>query len=148
MRQILEEQYTTLPNGLSGNEDCGQMSSWYVLSAMGFYSVTPGLDYYTIGTPLFDEAIINLENGKKFVIKANKLSPFNKYIQSVKLNGKPYNKTYLQHADIINGGELIFEMGYNIGLWGTKVSHLLLLLKTNLYRFLILFLKAKHLQIV
>ena len=115
---------------------------------MGFYSVTPGLDYYTIGTPLFDEATINLENGNQFIIKANKLSPFNKYIQSVKLNGLPYNKTYLQHADIINGGELIFEMGYNIGMWGTKVSHLLLLLKTNLYRFLILFLKAKHLQIV
>ena len=87
---------------------------------MGFYSVTPGLDYYTIGTPLFDEATINLENGNQFIIKANKLSPFNKYIQSVKLNGQTYNKTYLQHADIINGGELIFEMGYNIGLWGTE----------------------------
>ncbi len=120
VRQILEEQYTDLPDGLSGNEDCGQMSSWYVLSAMGFYSVTPGLDYYTIGTPLFDQATINLENGNQFVIKANKLSPFNKYIQSVKLNGNPYNKTYLQHMDIINGGELVFEMGYNIGVWGRE----------------------------
>lgn len=120
VRQIMEEQYTVFPDGLSGNEDCGQMSAWYVLSAMGFYSVTPGLDYYTIGTPLFDEAVINLENGNQFAIKANKLSPYNKYIQSVTLNGEPYNKTYLNHQDIVNGGELVFEMGHQIGLWGTE----------------------------
>lgn len=120
VRQIMEEQYTVLPDGLSGNEDCGQMSSWYVLSAMGFYSVTPGLDYYTIGTPLFEEATISLENGNKFVIKANKLSPFNKYIQSATLNGQPFNKTYLQHETIINGGELVFEMGHHIGQWGIE----------------------------
>ena len=64
VRQIMDEQYTSFPDGLSGNEDCGQMSAWYVLSAMGFYSVTPGLDYYTIGTPLFEKATLNLENGK------------------------------------------------------------------------------------
>lgn len=120
VRQIMEEQYTDLPDGLSGNEDCGQMSSWYVLSAMGFYSVTPGLDYYTIGTPLFEQATMSLENGQQFVIKANKLSPFNKYIQSVTLNGKAYEKTYISQADIMSGGELIFEMGHQIGLWGTE----------------------------
>lgn len=120
VRQILEEQYTHLPDGLSGNEDCGQMSSWYVLSAMGFYSVTPGLDYYTIGTPLFDKTSISLENGNQFVISANKLSPFNKYIQSVTLNGELYDKTYIKQEDIMNGGELVFEMGHQIGLWGTE----------------------------
>ncbi len=120
VRQILEEQYTALPDGLSGNEDCGQMSSWYVLSAMGFYSVTPGLDYYTIGVPLFDKATINLENGEQFKITADKLSPYNKYIQSVTLNGETYNETYIRHQDIIVGGELVFEMGHQIGLWGTE----------------------------
>lgn len=120
VRQIMEEQYTDLPDGLSGNEDCGQMSSWYVLSAMGFYSVTPGLDYYTIGTPLFEQASMSLENGHQFVITANKLSPFNKYIQSVTLNGEPYEKTYLSQEDIMKGGELVFEMGHQIGVWGTE----------------------------
>ena len=71
VRQILEEQYSNLPDGLSGNEDCGQMSAWYVLSAMGFYSVTPGLDYYTIGTPLFEKATLNLENGNTFFTNGN-----------------------------------------------------------------------------
>ena len=68
--KIMNEQYSNLPDGLSGNEDCGQMSSWYVLSSLGFYPVTPGLDYYTIGTPFFNNAIINLENGNKFEITA------------------------------------------------------------------------------
>ena len=118
VRQIMEEQYSNAPDGLSGNEDCGQMSAWYVLSSMGIYSVTPGLDYYTIGTPLFDEVKLNLESGRKFVFKSEKLSPFNKYIQSITLNGMPYEKTFLKHEDIMNGGELIFEMGYKAKQWG------------------------------
>lgn len=122
VRQIMEEQYQNSPDGLSGNEDCGQMSSWYVLSAMGIYSVTPGLDYYTIGTPLFDHINLKLENGKTFVIKAQKLSSINKYIQSVTLNGMPYNKTYIKHSDIMRGGELIFEMGYKEKQWGLEAS--------------------------
>jgi predicted alpha-1,2-mannosidase len=111
IHQILNEQYTTQPDGLSGNEDCGQMSAWYVLSAMGFYAVTPGLDYYTIGTPLFDEVTINLENGNKFKVIANNVSNENKYIQSALINGKDLNKAVLYHNQIMEGGELVFEMG-------------------------------------
>jgi predicted alpha-1,2-mannosidase len=111
VHQILTEQYTNQPDGLSGNEDCGQMSAWYVLSAMGFYQVTPGLDYYAIGTPLFDEVAINLENGKQFKIVANNVSDKNKYIQSATINGKELNKAVLYHNQIMEGGELVFEMG-------------------------------------
>jgi len=118
VRQIMEEQYHNAPDGLSGNEDCGQMSSWFVLSAMGFYSVTPGLDYYTIGTPLFDHVLITLENGNTFEIEANNLSPINKYIQSATLNGQVFDDTYLNHQDIMKGGKLVFEMGYQEKKWG------------------------------
>ncbi|MGB0887164.1 MAG: GH92 family glycosyl hydrolase [Vicingaceae bacterium] len=111
IHQILTEQYTTKPDGLSGNEDCGQMSAWYVLSAMGFYSVTPGTSYYSIGTPLFDEVTINLENGKHFKIVANNVSDKNKYIQSASINGEQLNKSVLYHHQIMEGGELVFEMG-------------------------------------
>jgi len=111
VHQILTEQYTNQPDGLSGNEDCGQMSAWYVLSAMGFYAVTPGLNYYTIGTPLFDEVNINLENGKLFKIIANKVSNENKYIQSASINGKKLKSAVLYHNEIMEGGELVFEMG-------------------------------------
>ena len=120
VRQIMQEQYTVLPDGLSGNEDCGQMSSWYVLSAMGFYSVTPGLDYYTLGTPLFDQINLKLENGKTFVIKSEKLTDDNFYVQSVLLNGKSYNNSYILHSDIMNGGELVFKMGPKPSSWGSK----------------------------
>lgn len=112
IKQIIDEQYWNGPDGLSGNEDCGQMSAWYVLSASGIYAVTPGLDYYTIGVPAFDEVTYNLENGNVFTIKAN-LSNENKYIQSATLNGKDYSKSYLPHAEIMQGGELVFEMGPN-----------------------------------
>lgn len=123
VRQILEELYTTQPDGLSGNEDCGQMSSWYNLSAMGFYSVTPALDYYVIGTPIFDKTTLNLENGKQFTIIANGVSKENKYIQSAKLNGQTYNKSYLKHSDILAGGELIFELGNQANLdWGSDAT--------------------------
>lgn len=108
--QILDEMYANAPDGLSGNEDCGQMSSWYVLSAMGIYPVTPGADYYAIGTPIIESAIINLENGKQFAIRANNVSKQNKYIQSASLNGKTFNRPYLNHKEILNGGELVFEM--------------------------------------
>lgn len=121
VHQILTEQYTNQPDGLSGNEDCGQMSAWYVLSAMGFYSVTPGAGYYAIGTPIFDEVAINLENGKQFVIKANNVSDENKYIQSATLNGDELNTAALYHKDIVAGGELVFEMGSKPNEnWGTE----------------------------
>lgn len=113
INQIMETMYQNAPDGLSGNEDCGQMSSWYNLSAMGFYSVTPGADYYVFGTPLFDKTTLNLENGKTFVIQTKNKTAGNIYIQSMQLNGKDYNNSYLLHETILNGGILIFEMGPN-----------------------------------
>jgi len=125
VNQILNEQYQNKPDGLSGNEDCGQMSAWYVLSAMGFYSVTPGLNYYTIGTPHFNESTIHLENGNKFQILAKNLTESNIYIQSAMLNGKKYTKSFLNHQDIMNGGELVFEMGKKPNLsWGNGIDNI------------------------
>ena len=116
--KILNEQYSEHPDGLSGNEDCGQMSSWYVLSSLGFYPVTPGHDYYTIGTPLFKRAKINLENNNSFIIKAQNVSDKNIYVQAAKLNGQEYNKSFLHHSTILNGGELEFIMGNKPSNWG------------------------------
>ncbi len=110
-RQIMDEMYNEKPDGLCGNEDCGQMSAWYVLSAMGFYPVTPADPVYTFGSPLFDQVTLHLENGKTFVIRAEDHTPGNIYIQSAKLNGKPYSRSFLNHEDIINGGDLVFKMG-------------------------------------
>lgn len=120
VHKILTQLYAATPDGLAGNEDCGQMSAWYILSAMGFYSVTPGQNIYIIGSPLFERATINLENGKTFVIRANNISDQNIYIQSTKLKGIPYSKSYISHEDIMNGGELVFKMGPNPNkAWGT-----------------------------
>ena len=116
--KILNEQYSEHPDGLSGNEDCGQMSSWYVLSSLGFYPVTPGHEYYVIGTPLFKKGKINLENNNSFTIKAKNISDKNIYIQAAKLNGQEYNKSYLHHSTILNGGELEFIMGNKPSNWG------------------------------
>jgi predicted alpha-1,2-mannosidase len=120
VRKILDEKYTHLPDGLSGNEDCGQMSAWYVLSAMGFYSVTPGLDYYTIGTPIFEKATLNLENKNIFIISAKNVSDKNIYIQSATLNGEIFEHSFIKHSDIIKGGNLVFEMGRSTSSWASK----------------------------
>jgi len=120
VHQILTELYNNDPDGVSGNEDCGQMSAWYVLSSLGFYSVTPGSNQYIIGTPLFDKASINLENGKTFTIVAKNVSDINKYIEYVTLNGVDLNKTFLKHNDIINGGTLEFTMTDNPAIWGSR----------------------------
>jgi predicted alpha-1,2-mannosidase len=123
VRQIMDNFYKAEPDGLIGNEDCGQMSAWFVLSAAGFYPVTPGSSIYAIGTPLFPELRFNLENGKSFVIRAHNVSTKNFYIQSAKLNGKPYRKSYLRHEDLMAGGELIFEMGDQPNMkWGTGIN--------------------------
>lgn len=111
VRRILAKEYGAGPEGLSGNDDCGQISAWYVLSALGFYPVAPGTPYYAIGSPLFPEAIIHLPNGKQFEIAAPGASERNRYIQSATLNGKPFNRTSLEHADIVRGGRLAFQMG-------------------------------------
>ncbi len=111
VRRILKEQYTDKPDGLCGNEDCGQMSAWYVLSALGFYPVNPANGIYDIGSPLFDTATVQLENGKNFTVIAHNNNNENIYIQSVKLNGKDYNKSYLTHKYIIDGAKIEFFMG-------------------------------------
>ncbi|MCK5815491.1 MAG: GH92 family glycosyl hydrolase, partial [Flavobacteriaceae bacterium] len=124
VNRILTELHSSTPRGLSGNDDCGQMSAWYILSAMGFYSVAPGQDIYVIGSPLFEESTINLEDGKQFVIKANDASAANIYIQSATLNGKPYENSFLRHGDIMNGGTLTFEMGPKPNKdWGAAKEH-------------------------
>ena len=119
-RQILTELYINTLDGISGNEDCGQMSAWYIFSSLGFYPVTPGSNQYIIGSPLFEKATINLENGKAFTIEAKNNSSENKYIKSVKLNGNNYEFSYINHSDIINGGSLVFEMTNKLSTWGTK----------------------------
>lgn len=111
VRQIMDTKYLNKIDGLCGNDDCGQMSAWYVLSAMGFYPVCPGVDEYVLGAPYFEEMKVNLENGKTFVVKAPKVSAQNKYVQSVTLNGKPYTKAFITTTDILGGGELVFRMG-------------------------------------
>lgn len=108
---LLKNMYQNQPNGLSGNEDCGQMSAWYILSSMGFYPVFPASGMYEIGSPLFDKTTINLPNGKQFTIKATNLNNENIYVQNITLNGKSYTKSYLKHQDIVDGGMLEFVMG-------------------------------------
>jgi len=118
--RICSEMYSDKPDGLIGNEDCGQMSSWYVFSAMGFYPVTPGSDQYIIGSPVFDKATIHLENGREFVIKADNVNKENHYIKSSELNGDLYTKSFITHKDIIQGGVLNFVMSEKPNkAWGT-----------------------------
>lgn len=107
---ILRTLYHNDPNGLSGNEDVGQMSAWYALSAMGFYSFCPGRPVYEIGRPIFDKVTIHLSNGKDFVIQAKNNSVENKYIRFMKLNGEDLAEPRFSHFDLMKGGELIFEM--------------------------------------
>ena len=108
--QIMNELYTDQPDGLCGNEDCGQMSAWYVMSAMGFFPVTPASGYFVIGVPHFEKMTLNFENGNHFTIIAKNLSHENRFIKSVKLNGKPLTRSYLYYDEIVNGGKLEFTM--------------------------------------
>lgn len=110
VRKIMDEFYKPMPDGLIGNEDCGQMSAWYILSAGGFYPVTPGDGIYAFGTPLFPEMTYRLENGKTFTIRAKNVSAKNFYIAGAKLNGVPYKKAFITHQDLIRGGGLEFTM--------------------------------------
>ncbi len=110
VRMILGSMYGPTVNGLCGNDDAGQMSAWYVFSALGFYPVTPGSTSYALGSPLVKEAIIHLENGKTLTIRARNQHPQNVYVRSVTINGKRVKGTQLNHADIVNGGEIVFEM--------------------------------------
>ncbi|RIA09301.1 putative alpha-1,2-mannosidase [Flavobacteriaceae bacterium MAR_2010_72] len=108
---ILNELYTDKPDGLSGNEDCGQMSAWYVLSSMGFYSVNPANGMYVFGRPLFDKASIKLTENKVFTVETENNSKENIYIQSVTLNGENHTKSFITHKEILKGGTLKFVMG-------------------------------------
>ena len=109
--EVMHELYFNAPAGLCGNDDCGQMSAWYVFSAMGFYPVNPALGEYEIGTPLFPEVKMHLENGKTFTVLAHGVNKDNIYIQSMKVNGKPYDKSFITHEMIMSGATIEFEMG-------------------------------------
>lgn len=109
--QILKEMYQPTPEGLSGNEDCGQMSAWYAMSAIGLYPVCPGKPIYTFGRPLQEYAGLHFEEGKSFYIRTKNNSPENKYIQKIELNGTPYTKLFITHDELLAGGELVFFMG-------------------------------------
>jgi predicted alpha-1,2-mannosidase len=111
VRQISDQFYQNKPDGLSGNDDCGQMSAWYIFTAMGFYPVNPADGRYVFGAPQLSKITLALAGGKSFVIQAKGLSLTNKYVQSISLNGKPYLKNYISHQDIIKGGRLVFVMG-------------------------------------
>ncbi len=111
IRKLVKENFTNGLGGLPGNEDCGQLSAWYIFGVLGFYPVCPGTLIYQIGSPAFDKATINLPDGKTFVIEARNNSSGNVYIQSASLNGEPYSRCWLHHDDIMSGGTLVFEMG-------------------------------------
>lgn len=110
IRQIFDTQYLPKPNGLCGNDDCGQMSAWYIFSAMGFYPVNPVSGEYVFGAPQFPKFTLHLADGKTFTILAEGLSEEHKYIDSITLNGKPYTKNYITHEDILKGGILVYKM--------------------------------------
>ena len=123
VRRILETLYGTGPDGLSGNEDCGQMSAWFVMSALGLYAVAPGSTQYVIGSPLFDRATIRLENGRTFVIRARGTSRDAKYVQRAQLDGSGYDKSFIDHDAIARGGELTFDMGAEPNVaWGSSLA--------------------------
>ncbi len=110
VRKIMDEFYKPAPDGLIGNEDCGQMSAWYIMSASGFYEVTPGSAIYAFGTPLFPVMTYRLENGKTFTVRAKNVSATNKYILNAKLNGARYKKAFISHEDLMKGDVIEFTM--------------------------------------
>ena len=111
VRGLLDTMYRNQPDGVAGNEDCGQISAWYCISALGFYAVDPVSGNYVFGTPLFDRAVVELGAGAKLTMEARRKSPDDRYIQSVTFNGKPYHKVWFRHADIARGGTFVFQMG-------------------------------------
>jgi len=110
VRMILPKMYAAKPDGLGGNDDCGQMSAWYIFTTLGFYPFAPGSDQYSLGSPAVDGATLHLENGKTFVVEAINQSDKNVYVQKVLLNGQPLNRNYITHEEIMNGGKISFYM--------------------------------------
>jgi predicted alpha-1,2-mannosidase len=120
---IMNSMYKNSPDGLSGNDDCGQMSAWYIFSSLGFYPVNPAEQVYVFGTPSFERTLIILDDNKVFTIEAMNVSDKNRYIQSVLLNGKPVERSYIYHSEIMNGGTLVFEMTDHPTQWGSVESY-------------------------
>lgn len=110
IRQIFDTQYRPAPDGLCGNDDCGQMSAWYMFSAMGFYPVNPVSGEYVFGAPQMPKFVLHLKDGKTFTVLAEGLSKEHKYVESITLNGEPYTKNYITHEDIMKGGTLVYKM--------------------------------------
>ena len=108
---MMSKQYRDSNDGLAGNDDAGQMSAWYVMSALGFYSVTPGTPRYSIGTPRFDDLTVKVSHGRRLHIRAEGAESGKFYVRSVHLNGVLLHRMYLLHSEIVGGGELVFEMG-------------------------------------
>jgi predicted alpha-1,2-mannosidase len=124
IRDVLTKLYAATPDGYCGDEDNGQTSAWYVFSALGFYPVTPAVDEYVIGSPLFKKATLHLENGKTFVITSTDNTDKNVYIQSASLNGTDYQHSFLNFQDLQNGGELNFNMSENPNKnWANAIEH-------------------------
>jgi predicted alpha-1,2-mannosidase len=121
VREVIDRLYKAGPAGWLGDEDNGQMSAWYVFSALGFYPVNPGQPVYALGTPLFDRATIRLENGKSFTVEASRRAASDLYVQSVMLNGQALARSWITHAEIMNGGVLSFRLGRAPNAnWGTS----------------------------
>lgn len=110
IREIFDTQYKNKPDGLCGNDDCGQMSAWYMFNAMGFYPVDPVSGHYVFGAPQMPKIVLHLPDGKTFTVIAENLSKEHKYIDSITLNGEPYTKNYISHEDIVKGGTLVYKM--------------------------------------
>jgi predicted alpha-1,2-mannosidase len=110
IRLAVTKLYQATPDGMCGDEDTGQMSAWYVFSALGFYPVCPGDTSYCIGSPLFDRAVLTLAGQKTFVITADHNGPQHPYIRGAKLDSQPFDKVYLTHGQLVNGGEIVFDM--------------------------------------
>jgi predicted alpha-1,2-mannosidase len=107
---LMETMYDNQPDGLAGNEDCGQMSAWYVMSAMGFYAVDPISGNYVFGTPLFEKVTVDLGHGKHFVLETQRSAPSDKYIESITLNGSSYDRIWFRHEDLTSGGRFVLTM--------------------------------------
>ena len=120
VRRVLEKEYRNDTWGISGNEDAGQMSAWYIFSAMGFYPYLHSVPEYTIGSPIFDTVTLNLPNGATCVITAKDNSAENMYVQSMCINGKAWDKSFLPHEALVNGGTIEFKMGPKPSKWGTS----------------------------
>ena len=111
VREVFDTQYDNKPDGLCGNDDCGQMSAWFIFSAMGFYPFNPCDDGYVLGAPQMEKIVLDLPRGKTFTVEAKNLSAENKYVHTVTLNGKVLQGFKISHRDIMKGGKLVFRMG-------------------------------------